>query len=303
MSGAVNPFDIPGRWLRGNTHAHSAESDGAESLPDRFARYRDAGYDFLVMTDHGVVSDVTAFSESGFLAISGTELHPENPFGGDSYHIVAVNVTDPIPFDDRHPQDVLDAVAAHGGISIMAHPSWSGFTLADFRDLTGYCALEVYNETCWLQNGKGQSENTWDDHLDRLGPVWGIAADDVHHLDADACKAWIMLRAPSLTTPDILEALRSGAFFSTQGPEFLDIRVETDAGRTSILVQSSPVRSIVFKGRARWGAHLTGQNGQLIQSARYDCHGKEKYVRIELTDQQGRKAWSNPFFLPPPARQ
>lgn len=303
MNSAQNPFDMQGHWYRGNTHAHSTASDGAESLDDRFRRYRDEGYDFLVMTDHGVVSDVSGFSDDDFLAVSGVELHPPNPFGGDLYHIVAVNITESIPFEDKHPQEVLDAVADRGGASIIAHPSWSGFTLDDFRQLTGYCALEVYNQTCWLQNGKGQSENTWDEHLDRLGPVWGIATDDAHHLDADTCKAWIKLRARSLTPPDVVEALRAGAFFSTQGPEFFDIRIETHAGLPTVLVRSSAVRSIVFKGRARWGAHITGQNRELIESARYQCHGKEKYLRIELTDSAGRKAWSNPFFLPPADRE
>ena len=29
---AVNPFQAPGRWFRGNTHSHSTESDGRLSI-------------------------------------------------------------------------------------------------------------------------------------------------------------------------------------------------------------------------------------------------------------------------------
>ena len=47
----ANPFQQPGQWYRGNTHSHSTESDGQLSIGDRFAAYRDAGYDFLVLTD------------------------------------------------------------------------------------------------------------------------------------------------------------------------------------------------------------------------------------------------------------
>ena len=93
---AVNPFEAPGRWFRGNTHSHSTESDGGLSIRDRFAAYRDAGYDFLVLTDHRKVSEVSAESRPGFLAISGSEVHPENPYGGDRYHFVAINIHEPI---------------------------------------------------------------------------------------------------------------------------------------------------------------------------------------------------------------
>ncbi|HIA26830.1 MAG TPA: hypothetical protein EYN79_01705 [Planctomycetes bacterium] len=50
--------DAPGswRWLRGNTHTHTYWSDG-DAPPDLVAaRYRDAGYHFLVLSDHNVLS-------------------------------------------------------------------------------------------------------------------------------------------------------------------------------------------------------------------------------------------------------
>ena len=81
----VNPFKQSGQWYRGNTHSHSTESDGRLPMADRFAAYREAGYDFLVLTDHRKVNDVSAHSRDGFLAISGSEVHPNNPYGGDTY--------------------------------------------------------------------------------------------------------------------------------------------------------------------------------------------------------------------------
>ena len=65
----ANPFRQSGQWYRGNTHSHSTESDGQLSMSDRFAAYREAGYDFLVLTDHRKVNDVSAYSTSDFLAI------------------------------------------------------------------------------------------------------------------------------------------------------------------------------------------------------------------------------------------
>ncbi|HVU14003.1 MAG TPA: hypothetical protein VHD90_22145, partial [Phototrophicaceae bacterium] len=46
------PFDKPGRFYRGNLHTHSTRSDGRLS-PELVCRfYREAGYDFLAITDH-----------------------------------------------------------------------------------------------------------------------------------------------------------------------------------------------------------------------------------------------------------
>jgi cation diffusion facilitator CzcD-associated flavoprotein CzcO len=70
---SVNPFKQPGNWYRGNTHTHTTESDGKLAVAARCASYREAGYDFLVITDHGKVTDVSGLSDDKFLAIPGAE--------------------------------------------------------------------------------------------------------------------------------------------------------------------------------------------------------------------------------------
>src|SRR5579862_6027996 len=132
---AVNPFRQPGVWLRGNTHSHSTVSDGRVGMAERFAQYRDGGYQFLVLTDHHVVSDVSAYSTTGFLAVSGSELHPPNPYGGDRYHFVAINLGERIQTNDRHPNDVIRDVTERGGLVVACHPYWCGHTLRDLAPL------------------------------------------------------------------------------------------------------------------------------------------------------------------------
>src|SRR5918995_4095171 len=46
------PFDKPGRFYRGNIHAHSTNSDGTLPPQELASLYREAGYDFLAITDH-----------------------------------------------------------------------------------------------------------------------------------------------------------------------------------------------------------------------------------------------------------
>ena len=303
----INPFRAPGSWFRGNTHTHSTESDGRLPVAARFDAYREAGYDFLVLTDHGKVSDVSSFSDDRFLAISGSELHPENPYGGATYHLVALNVYEPIDVAGKHPNEVIEIVRSRGGHVIIAHPYWCGHTLYDLLPLEGCFAVEVYNDTC-AGIGKSTSEVQWDDLLDRGRRFVGIACDDAHGTEHDCFHGWIQVKSPELSREAILQAILSGAYYSTAGPEILDLDlVETQTQGADgeakcmrkITVKSSPARSIVFKAQRYFGRRCLPAAGQLLEAAEYTLNGNESYVRVEVTDELGRKAWSNPFFLKP----
>lgn len=290
----INPFEQPGWWYRGNTHTHSTESDGKLSIADRFATYHEEGYDFLVLTDHRKVNDVQDYSTSDFLAISGSEVHPQNPYGGATYHIVAINIHEPVNCAKMHPNAVLDDIKAQGGEAVLCHPYWCGHTVSDFLPLRGYFAVEVYNDTC-MGIGKGFSEQAWDDLLDRGGPVFGIAADDAHGITHDCFHGWIMVKSPALTLDGIMEALRTGAFYSTLGPEISDITV--NHADKKITVKCSAAQSIVFKAECHRGRRVLAPNGEALTEATYQVPEDAKYVRIEVTDETGKKAWSNPFFF------
>ena len=293
----VNPFKQPGQWYRGNTHSHSTESDGRLPIADRFAAYREAGYDFLVLTDHRKVNDISNYSEDGFLAISGSEVHPNNPYGGDTYHIVAINIHERINCAELHPNAVIAEIKRQGGEAVLCHPYWCGHTLLDYLPLRDYFALEVYNDTC-MRIGKGFSESAWDDLLDRGGPVFGIAADDAHGTEQDCFHGWVMVKAPELTTDAIMDAFRTGAFYSTLGPEITDLTLVADADQKKrVTVQCSPAQSIVFKGQRSRGRRIVAPEGELLTEAEYEVPSGTKYTRVEITDEAGKKAWSNPFFF------
>jgi len=292
-----NPFELPGRFYRGNAHTHSTCSDGAVPPEMRVAQYKDSGYDFLAITDHDVVTSAARWTTDAFLALPGVELHPPNRFGGEVYHLVGLGVSRMIDARRMSANDVLTAVADQGGLAVFAHPYWSGHTLGDFARLRGYCALEVYNTTSCVSIGKGYSESHWDDHLDRIGPVLGLAVDDAHAETADVFQGWIMVKATELTVPAILAAIREGAFYSTQGPEILDIRVVRTERGPLLRAVTSPARRIVFKSRTYNGACVDAKNGQCLRGAECLMQPGHIYLRVEVTAPDGRKAWSNPFFV------
>lgn len=300
----LNPFSQPGQWYRGNTHTHSSLSDGVYSVEELCRGYRQQNYDFLVVTDHGKINDVRQYSDEKFLVISGSELHPSNPYGGTMYHIVAINIHKEIEVAKKHANEVMAIIAEQGGISVLAHPYWSGHTLLDFLPLRGYFAVEVFNSTCGSV-GRSIAESQWDILLDRVAPVFGIACDDAHVL-SDAYQGWIMVKSSELSLNSIMNSMTKGLFYSTQGPEIYDFRLEESTNHDPkacnhttkrIIAQFSPSVSVVFNASPSMGKHIRVNNDQYVTEAFYDLKGDEKYVRLEITASDGKKAWVQPITI------
>lgn len=64
-------FDPTMPFYKGNTHAHSTQSDGRLSPEEVFETYHSAGYDFLALTDHWRVAGEQRYN--GMLVIPGVE--------------------------------------------------------------------------------------------------------------------------------------------------------------------------------------------------------------------------------------
>ncbi len=293
----TDPFTQPGHWYRGNLHTHTTASDGVLTVEERCAAYRAAGYDFLVITDHRRIVDILPPASADFLPIAGSELHPTNPRTGDLYHLVAIDVHEPIDAAALSANDVIEAIHRQGGLAVLAHPYWSGLTLLDMQPLRGYFAVEVYNDTC-RGIGKEFSESSWDELLDNVGPVLGVAVDDAHDSVLSCFHGWIMLKAPALAVEDIKTALRTGAFYATTGPQFTDIILrETPEKTRELTIACSPVQTIVVKGQRNYGWRQEAADGETLTGARYQIPLEMHYLRVEITDAQGKRAWSNPYML------
>ena len=296
-----NPFEAEGRWLRGNLHTHTLNSDGEMSPGQIVKAYEEAGYDFLSITDHGKLTGTDELSPQGLLLIPGEEVCVGSSESGRFFHVVGVGIRGEIPVKDLDrsvsPQRAIDLIRGLGGEAIVAHPYWSGLTQNDLVGLRGHLGLEVYNTTCELAIGKGLSSVHWDGLLAKGLRLMGFAVDDAHsrerpYLPRDSCRACISVRAESTTEDCIMEGVRRGLFYSSNGPEIRNIEIEED----EIRVSSSPARSIAFISNEWLGQKNTAETGT-IEEACYKLTGGETYVRVEVTDREGRTAWSNPFFI------
>lgn len=307
----IDPFgpDADGIWLKGNLHAHTTESDGTVSPEHRVAQYREQGYDFLCLSDHHRVTFVDCVPASKRMTlIQGAELHPANPFGGLKYHLLAYNMTDNLDAERMQPQHVIDAVREQGGSVWLAHPHWISINVRrDVMPLSGIAGIEVFNTIC-QRMGRGESGQIWDDwldHADRLLPA--IANDDCHgspEHGEDRFQGWTMVRSVDRTPQAIIEAIDQGASYCTTGPDIRELRIERladskDAKRKFRLEvrcsEALRVTAVCSRGGADFPAgpldpaHPFEQATLLLPQA--------DWVRVEVIDVHGRKAWSNPIDL------
>lgn len=288
-----NPFRVSGQWYKANLHAHTTESDGNLSPAQVAVHYRRQGYQILAITDHERVTAAKEFSSHDFICLEGLEIGSGRSESGGSFHVVGLGL--PVGFGGYpkdHPQATLDAIAEAGGLGFIAHPYWSCLVAHDMVGLRNCLGIEVVNYGCEIEIAKGISSIHWDDLLVRGERYLGFGVDDGHRCGWDFYGGFTMVKASELTTEAVLTALRQGHCYSSMGPLIHDVRL-TDDG---IEVECSPAAAINFVANNQQGWCALRERGPLLTGARYLRSGSERYVRVEVVDGAGLRAWSQPIF-------
>ena len=300
-------FTNHGRFWRGNLHTHSTRSDGVLDPAEVCRRYRAEGYDFIAVTDHFVgqygypVTDTTGYRSADFTTIPGAELHSGAMANGELWHILAVGLPPdfapsntpsflPVAGQESGPQIAARAVAA-GAFVAIAHPQWSGLTLQDARSIASAHAVEIYNHGCAMGCDRPDGFAIADQLLSEGRALTLIATDDAHFSEPDHFGGWVMVKSPENTPDALLSALKSGAFYSTQGPELRDVRVEDG----HLVVECSAVSSVLALG---WGTGAKAVHGASLTKAGVpmDRLNNSPWVRACVIDAAGKRAWSNPIW-------
>jgi hypothetical protein len=296
------PFSRPGRFWRGNLHTHSDRSDGALPPEEVGQRYREAGYDFLAVTDHFraeygfPLTDTRPLRTPGFTTLLGAELHAPRTESSSQWHIVAVGLPPGFPPPapgESGPQLARRARAASAFIG-MAHPAASLLTLADAESLDAAHAVEVYNALS-AREDRGDSWHLTDVLLNRGRRLTAYAADDAHFQPGDppGCAAWVQVRAGSLDPAALLTALKAGYYYASSGPELHDIQLHDGL----LTVHCSPARKVMVTGGVPGAQVIEGE--ALTQCSLPLAMFGRGYCRVTVEDTTGARAWSNPIRLGP----
>ena len=301
-------FARPGRFHRGNLHTHSTRSDGALDPGEVCRRYRDEGYDFLALTDHFLgqygypLTDTRPFRAPGFTTLPGAELHSGAMENGELWHILAVGLPEgfappeapgfhPVEGQESGPELAARAAAA-GAYVAVAHPQWSGLTLADARSLSAAHAVEVYNHGCAIGADRPDGFHTLDLLLSEGCRLDLCATDDAHFTEPDHFGGWVHVRAEENDPDALLAALRAGAYYSSQGPQIHDMVVEEDR----VVLHTSPVVSGVLMGRGSAATAVHGHSMTRLSIPRARI-AASPWLRAAVIDSAGRRAWTNPVWL------
>jgi hypothetical protein len=295
----LDAFAAPGRFHKGNLHTHSTRSDGVRDPAYVCAQYRDAGYDFLALTDHFLarygfpVTDTRPFRTSGFTTLLGAEVHAPATELGELWHILSVGL--PLDFPPTDPAETGPALAARcaaaGAYVAIAHPAWYSLTVADAESIPGAHAVEVYNHTSAVRADCGDGWGLLDALLARGRRLNACATDDAHFACNDVFGAWMMVKAEARDPDALLAALKAGHSYATQGPEIHAVEV----GRDAVTVACGPAASVMLLGRASAAAVVLGSG---LREARLplDRIAPGGFGRIVVTDAAGKRAWTNPFW-------
>ncbi|HZZ86485.1 MAG TPA: PHP domain-containing protein [Anaeromyxobacteraceae bacterium] len=128
--------------VRGAYHVHTRKSDGLGTLDEVVAAAREAGLQFVVISDHNVLAPEDAGWRGGVLVIEATEV--SSPYG----HIVGLGLPRALTKEERL-RDTLGSIHALGGAAALAHPLHPKrpFTRWSRHDWVGYEA--VSNDSFW----------------------------------------------------------------------------------------------------------------------------------------------------------
>ncbi len=300
------PFSTPGRFWRGNLHTHSNLSDGALEPKAVVEAYKNAGYDFMQLSEHFIgnfdfpIADTRSFRSNNFTTLIGAELHAPETKVGELWHIVAAGLPLDFPRNlDGETGERIAARAAEAGAFIgIAHPAWSQLTIEDGRAIASAHAVEIYNHGCAIENDRGDGWYLLDQLLTEGKRLTAFATDDAHFKTPDHFGGWVHVKAESLDPDALLTALKKGEYYSSMGPEIHGIEIE---GK-EISISCSPVDTItVLCGNSR----TCVRNGRAITGASFDLAKLEKgwllksqspWFRVVAIDNAGKRAWSNPIW-------
>lgn len=293
-------FAAPGRFWKGNIHTHSTLSDGAWEPAAVCAAYRERGYDFFALTDHFLarygfpVADTRPFRGGGFTTLIGAELHAPATALGEMWHILAVGL--PLDFAPTGAAETGPALAARalaaGAFVAIPHPAWYGLTITDAERMPGAHAVEAYNHTSQLRTDRGDGLYLADQMLAAGRRPTLIAVDDAHFHVADGFGGWLMVRAEANEPEPLLEALKAGRFYATQGP----LIEAVEWGAEHVTVRCSPALAVMAVGRGSRAVQSVAAD-QTHARLPLEVLRPGGHARVVVADAAGRRAWTNPVFF------
>ena len=195
------------RWhdYNGVMHVHTTYSHDAHGQFEHVVEVGQQQHlDFVAVTDHNTLAPLREGRGGRYgdlLVLIGMEISAQ---GG---HYLTLNVKSEVDRENLTTQEVIDAIAAQGGLGFIAHPYFKKRRWTDWS-VRGFTGMEIYNAAhdtfdenftrlaFWTLSASPVSLylslvdrpydplRTWDELIRRHGRVVGIGSVDAHEVHA-----------------------------------------------------------------------------------------------------------------------
>lgn len=315
-----------GSWFRGELHSHTNHSDGALSPCDLVEAAREAGLDFIALTDHNTMSALAEIGVPGVAGALVAERGTGTSAGVDPSerpvvipgmelttfygHAVALGVAEFIPWHGASKAEGLNLQATHvhrlGGLFSIAHPFSMGYPVCagceweyENTDLGLVDLMEVWSGP-WAAHIMWNvlAMRWWDFLLCKGYRITGVAARDAHKRDhlfeRDTADTYVWAR--SLSDRDILQGLRTGRVYVSSGPQ---LEFSLEAGGCEglympgdrVLVSEGArlgftVRVFLSRGGRQTNRHPEDLIARVVKGTRHGEVGTISATRITRSDDE-----------------
>ena len=306
-------------WFKGNLHTHTNKSDGDSSPETVVDWYSNNKYDFLVLSDHNHLTILNS-DQTKLLLIPGEEITLNLPY---TIHVNAIGIKKVIeptirPTKVKTLQANIDNIINSGGLAEINHPNFRwALNEKDLVQIRGAHFIEVFNGNYNTHNygggGKKSVEEMWDEMLSKKIKIWGVAVDDSHHFKEEFAphrhnpgRGWVEVFSKDLSEKNILDSMRNGNFYFSNGVKFKNISFNKEKIELSIsgdYFNKGLSNSLVTD--SKYTTQLISNDGEIIEevdgkSVKFNLIKKNQnytYFRTKTISSTGSIGWTQPIFI------
>ena len=306
-------------WFKGNLHTHTNKSDGDSSPETVVDWYSNNKYDFLVLSDHNHLTILDS-DQTKLLLIPGEEITLNLPY---TIHVNAIGIKKVIeptirPTKVKTLQANIDNIINSGGLAEINHPNFRwALNEKDLVQIRGAHFIEVFNGNYNTHNygggGKKSVEEMWDEMLSKKIKIWGVAVDDSHHFKEEFAphrhnpgRGWVEVFSKDLSEKNILDSMRHGNFYFSNGVKFKNISFNKEKIELSIsgdYFNKGLSNSLVTD--SKYTTQLISNDGEIIEeidgkTVKFNLiknTQKYTYFRTKTISSTGSIGWTQPIFI------
>ncbi|HOO25190.1 MAG TPA: CehA/McbA family metallohydrolase [Clostridiales bacterium] len=205
-------------WLKGDTHLHTVNSDGVLTTEQLIKALKKKGLDWAIITDHNYPAADAPYYDEDLLIIQGEEVTS----GLGHFNVWGIKMPVQAPYNANTPEglkELFDTAKQAGGTVSINHPFCKNCTWHLPLDEFEMDCVEVWNAPMHIDDLTNR--DWWHRQLLNGRKIAAVGGSDYHkdYVVTDfLAMPTTFVYAKSNTQEDILEALRGGHSFISQGP-------------------------------------------------------------------------------------